>query len=129
MPLSDKASKSATSTRLEDAYDGCTTEIKLPNDPITIPIRRGVRQGDTVSPKLFTAALEEVFKQLNWEKRRNCGLSIGDKQLSHLRFADDIVLDWHNQTGRATQTGRAQQRQRSYRDADQPLEDEVDGVL
>ena len=33
-----------------------------------INIRRGVRQGDTISPKLFTAALESIFR-LSWETR------------------------------------------------------------
>ncbi|KAH7708923.1 endonuclease-reverse transcriptase [Aphelenchoides avenae] len=77
---------------IEDVYDGCTTEIELFDDGITIPVCRGVRQGDTISPKLFTAALEEVFRQLNWENRRNCGLTIDGRHLTHLRFADDIVL-------------------------------------
>ncbi|KAH7714504.1 hypothetical protein AAVH_18161 [Aphelenchoides avenae] len=77
---------------LEDVYDGCTTEIKLFEEGITIPVRRGVRQGDTISPKLFTAALEEVFKQLNWATRKTCGLTMNGQRLTHLRFTDDIVL-------------------------------------
>ena len=51
-----------------------------------------MRQGDTISPKLFTAALEEIFKQLNWATRKSCGLIIDGRHLTHLRFADDIVL-------------------------------------
>ncbi|KAH7684588.1 protein F43G9.7 [Aphelenchoides avenae] len=77
---------------LGDVYEGCTTEIKLFHDAVQIPIRRGVRQGDTISPKLFTAALEEVFKELRWEDRNNCGIVIDGRRLTHLRFADDIVL-------------------------------------
>lgn len=34
-----------------------------------IPLRRRIKQGDTISPKLFTLALENIFKTLNWEKR------------------------------------------------------------
>ncbi|KAH7701151.1 protein F43G9.7, partial [Aphelenchoides avenae] len=74
---------------LEDVYDGCTTEVKLFHDTVTIPIKRGVRQGDTMSPKLFTAAFEEVIRTLGWERRRQCGLSINGRKLTHLRFADD----------------------------------------
>jgi hypothetical protein len=41
------------------------------NNPMTVHlhkessnIRREVRQGDTISPKLFTAALESIFRRL-----------------------------------------------------------------
>ena len=34
-----------------------------------IRIKRGVRQGDTTSPKLFTATLESIFRRLNWENK------------------------------------------------------------
>ena len=53
-----------------------------------IKIRRGVRQGDTISSKLFTAARESTFRRLIWETR---GLKI-DIIDSHLRFADDILI-------------------------------------
>jgi hypothetical protein len=48
-----------------------------------------VRQGDPLSPKLFSAALESIFRKLNWY---GFGLNINDRRLNHLRFADDIVL-------------------------------------
>ena len=54
-----------------------------------IRIKRGVRQGDTISPKLFTATLESMFRRLNWE---NKGLKIDGEFLSNLRFADDMFL-------------------------------------
>ena len=61
-----------------------------------IPINRGVRQGDPISPKLFTAALEDMFRKLIWE---NHGIMVDGELLSHLRFADDIVLfAYHVQT-------------------------------
>ena len=50
---------------------------------------RGVRQGDTISPKLFTATLESIFRRLNWE---NKGVKVDGEFLSNLRFADDIFL-------------------------------------
>ncbi|KAK6762520.1 hypothetical protein RB195_023298 [Necator americanus] len=44
---------------LDNCYDRCTTRIQLFHRPlITIPTGKGVRQGDTISPKLFTAALQ-----------------------------------------------------------------------
>ena len=74
---------------LEDIYKDGTATIKLHEETNKIPIKKGVRQGDTISPKLFTACLEEIFRKLNWRDR---GIKIGDEYLSNLRFADDIVL-------------------------------------
>ena len=39
---------------LENVCRGCTTTIRLFQAELTIQIARGVRQGDTISPKLFT---------------------------------------------------------------------------
>ncbi|KAE9415663.1 hypothetical protein Angca_005240, partial [Angiostrongylus cantonensis] len=52
-------------------------------------VKRGVSQGDTISPKLFTATLQNVMRTLGWD---NMGMKINGRQLHHLRFADDIVL-------------------------------------
>jgi Reverse transcriptase (RNA-dependent DNA polymerase) len=52
-----------------------------------------VRQGDTISPKLFNAGLEEVFRRLKWDE---VGLKVNGENISHLRFADDIVLIGNN---------------------------------
>ena len=54
-----------------------------------INIRTGVGQGDPISPKLFTAALESIFRRLTWETR---GLKIEGEYLSYLRFVDDILI-------------------------------------
>ncbi|KAK6749833.1 hypothetical protein RB195_002068 [Necator americanus] len=74
---------------LANRYDRCTTRIQLFHRPLTIPIGKGVRQGDTISPKLFTAALQWIMKSLSWEER---GIRVDGRFLSNLRFADDIVL-------------------------------------
>jgi len=42
-----------------------------------------------MSPKLFSAVLENVFRTLDWE---HLGLNIDGRKLNHLRFADDLVL-------------------------------------
>ena len=54
-----------------------------------IRTKRGVRQGDTISPKLFPATLESIFRRLNWESK---GVKIEGQFLSNLRFAGDIFL-------------------------------------
>lgn len=72
-------------------YKNATFHVKINEDLKTdrIEVKRGVRQGDIISPKLFTLALENVFKTLQWETK---GVNIDGLYLSHLRFADDIVI-------------------------------------
>ncbi|KAK6749788.1 hypothetical protein RB195_002036 [Necator americanus] len=73
---------------LANCYERCTTRIQLFHHLI-IPIGKGVRQGDTKSPKLFMAALQWIMKSLSWEER---SIRVDGRFLSNLRFADDIVL-------------------------------------
>ncbi|KHN86200.1 Putative uncharacterized transposon-derived protein F52C9.6, partial [Toxocara canis] len=73
---------------LKEANSYCTTDIKLLPTPVTVPVEKGVKQGDTISPKLFTACLESVIREIDWEG----GININGEYLNHLRFADDIVL-------------------------------------
>ena len=54
-----------------------------------IPVLRGVRQGDPISPKLFTATVQEVFKNAQLDKK---GINIDGEKLSNLRFTDDVAL-------------------------------------
>ena len=77
---------------LKEANSGCTTDITLFDTPIRIPVTKGVKQGDTISPKLFTACLETVFRKLSWKS----GIDVNGEQLNHLRFADDVVLIANN---------------------------------
>ncbi|GBP58848.1 LINE-1 retrotransposable element ORF2 protein [Eumeta japonica] len=66
-----------------------TARIQLEKKGEPFIVGKGVRQGDPLSPKLFSAVLESVFRGLNWE---NFGINKNGILLSHLRFADDIVL-------------------------------------
>ena len=77
---------------IEESNTACTTDITLFKNPIRIPIEKGVRQGDPLSPKLFTACLEMVFRKLDWKS----GININGELFNHLRFADDIVLVANN---------------------------------
>ena len=74
---------------LKDIYTDSSVTVHLHKESEKIRIKRGVRQGDTMSPKLFTATLESIFRRLNWE---NKGVKIDGEFLSNLRFADDIFL-------------------------------------
>ncbi|KAL0852521.1 hypothetical protein ABMA27_017001 [Loxostege sticticalis] len=75
---------------LKCLYKNATMSVRL-QDQYSKPIQlqRGVRQGDVISPKLFTAALEDVFKLLDWS---GLGININGEYITHLRFADDIVV-------------------------------------
>ncbi len=46
---------------LENIYRDITATIRLLKKSDKIPVKKGVRQGDTRSPKVFTACLEEAF--------------------------------------------------------------------
>ena len=75
--------------RNPERYTDSSVTVHLHKGSEKIRIKRGVRQGDTISHKLFTATLESIFKRLNWE---NKGVKIEGVFLSNLRFADDIFI-------------------------------------
>uniref|UniRef100_A0A7I4Z723 Reverse transcriptase domain-containing protein n=1 Tax=Haemonchus contortus TaxID=6289 RepID=A0A7I4Z723_HAECO len=52
---------------LRELYDNFTTRISPFYKEVIINVKRGVRQGDTISPKLFSAALENIMRHLEWE--------------------------------------------------------------
>jgi len=75
-------------------YRRCTSQVRIDND-LSKPfeIRRGVRQGDTLSPNMFNSGLEQLFRRLNWQDK---GININGEKLSNLRFADDVGLLSHS---------------------------------
>ncbi|KAE9413334.1 hypothetical protein Angca_005296, partial [Angiostrongylus cantonensis] len=73
---------------LRELYKNFTTKFSQFYNDINFGVKRGVRQGDTISPKFFTVTLQNVMRPLEWD---NMGVKIVGWQLHHLRFADDIV--------------------------------------
>ncbi|KAK6758788.1 hypothetical protein RB195_016177 [Necator americanus] len=69
--------------------DNFTTGISTFYKNIITDVKRGVRQGDTISPKTFTATLENAIRRLEWGDME---AKVDGRQLYLLRFADDIVL-------------------------------------
>jgi len=51
--------------------------------------RTGFKQEDNVSPTLFSIFINDLVKEIN---DLNCGFKTGERQLSTLLYADDIVL-------------------------------------
>nr|CDJ86668.1 endonuclease-reverse transcriptase [Haemonchus contortus] len=62
-----------------------TTQYK----EVIVNVKRSVRQCDTISPKLFIAALENIMRRSEWE---DLGVKFDGRFLHHLRFAEDIVF-------------------------------------
>jgi hypothetical protein len=116
MALRKQGVENAYQDIIKDIYSRAKSKIKVNLDDVTVPMKRGVRQGDTISPKLFTATLEDIFRDIEWnvqegdeiyvrtesarnelekrrrKKRKKKGIKIDGEWLTHLRFADDIVL-------------------------------------
>ena len=80
---------------IKSIYTNTSATIHNDKDTTEIKILKGVRQGDTISPKLFTAGLQEIFKRVEWSED---GVNVNGTKLNHLRFADDIVLIQITQT-------------------------------
>ena len=80
---------------LENIYRKATASIHM-DDLVSekFQIKRGVRQGDPISPKLFSAAIETIFQTVDLDK----GLNIDGETLINLRFADDVALTTNNMT-------------------------------
>ena len=54
----------------------------------TIFNRERCATGNPISPKLFTAVIDEIFKKADLDK----GININGERLQNLRFADDVAL-------------------------------------
>ncbi|WKX88632.1 hypothetical protein Q1695_008343 [Nippostrongylus brasiliensis] len=74
---------------LDECFSNTSTTIQLFDRKLTMPIGKGARQEDPIFPKLFTAALQDAMKNLDWDAK---GYPVDGKWISNLRLADDIVL-------------------------------------
>ena len=74
---------------LRRLYEASRTLINVNRDEVEVSVQRGVRQGDTLSPRLFVAVLRHAMDSIDWE---TCGLKIDGERLAHLEYADDIAL-------------------------------------
>jgi hypothetical protein len=71
-----------------NSYKDIHTNIKQGSLQIPMAIRRGVKQGDPLSPLIFNAVLEPLLLQLEDMK----GYCINNTKVSALAFADDLIL-------------------------------------
>jgi hypothetical protein len=85
-------------TRLiREMYKNSNAKVRTEIEGDMFRTKRGFRQGDPISPKLFTYLLETIFRKLNWNRKR-VGVNINGRRLSNLRFADDIVIFFKSTT-------------------------------
>ena len=80
---------------MKDICAKAAATIHNDKETIEIKILKGMRQGDTISPKIFTAGLQEIFKRVEWFED---GVNVNGRKLNHLRFVDDIVIISNNTT-------------------------------
>ena len=73
---------------LKETYRGGTAHINTETTSRKISIMKGVRQGGTLSPVMFTSALDEIFKRMEVEG----GININGERLNNPRFANNIIL-------------------------------------
>ena len=64
-------------------YKDATASVMLHKETNKVNTEKGVRQG--VSPIIFTAEIEEVFKTLEWEEK---GLQRNGQYISHLHSTE-----------------------------------------
>lgn len=73
---------------VEVMYEGISTCFKNCG-MFQVAIRRGVKQGDPLSPLLFNVILDFLLEELHATRR---GFSVGAQRIPVLAFADDLIL-------------------------------------
>jgi hypothetical protein len=64
---------------IREIYKNSNAKVRTEIEGETFRTKRGVRQGDPISPKLFTCLLEIIFRKLNWNRKR-VGVNINGKR-------------------------------------------------
>lgn len=74
---------------VRDLYRGFVTEIKIGDTTYTVPIQKGVLQGDPLSPALFNLVIDQGLKGID----EDVGFRLtADEVASGMAFADDMNL-------------------------------------
>ena len=63
-----------------------------------------MRQGDTISPKLFTASLESIFRKSDWQGM-GINIDINHVYFTNLKIYDAVQLDFKTEDRKLTIVG------------------------
>lgn len=76
---------------LKSLYTNCQTTYfwEGMGDSIRVPLNRGIKQGDPLSPFLFNAVLDPLLHLLN---SSGVGYDVNGHELGAMAYADDIIL-------------------------------------
>lgn len=69
-------------------YSGATTNFQFKGQEYHAQVKRGVLQGDPMSPILFNYIIDGALARIN----NSLGYSLGNRRISAIAFADDIIL-------------------------------------
>jgi len=91
-----KCASERVASQLGVMYNDCWTTIRMgSSDNIKIQLKRGVNQGNPLSPFLFNVTLDPIIEAIN---SGTTGIDMARENVSILAFADDIVLISKNTT-------------------------------
>ncbi len=80
---------------VKSLYNDCYTCIRINNHYTDwFPVTTGVKQGDNISPTLFSLYINELAKEIN---NLNLGVKLDTVKISILLYADDMVLIAENE--------------------------------
>lgn len=78
-----------TSRYIASNYTDYRTTISCDGRNVcTLPVRKGVKQGDPLSPFLFNAVIDELLCELD----KKTGIKVGEQSLAAMAYADDLLI-------------------------------------
>lgn len=84
-----KGIPAAVANYVTEMYNGCKTVIKTKDNHVPVELKRGVKQGDPLSPMLFNLVIEPIIQKVQEDFS---GIKVEGSNLAAIAFADDLVL-------------------------------------